>query len=150
MAAERILQRTGVANYISLGSISCFDRRRCMVLDMGIPMRRREFIGLLGGAAAWPLVARAQQRERMRRIGILIPNAADNPDLQNGIASFMQGLQESGWTIGRNDRIELRSRPFNAERVRKEAAELVALAPDVVLAYGASAATPLQDVTRAL
>jgi putative ABC transport system substrate-binding protein len=111
---------------------------------------RREFAAAIGGAAAWPLVARAQQRERMRRIGILIPNAADNPELQNGIASFTQGLQESGWTIGRNVRIELRSSPFNAERIRKEAAELVALAPDVVLAYGASSATPLQDVTRAL
>ena len=100
-------------------------------------MKRREFITLLGGAAAaWPLAARAQQPERMRRIGVLMPLAADDPEGQARIAAFLQGLQQLGWTDGRNVRIDYRWARGDADRIRKYAAELVALAPDVILASG--------------
>ena len=100
-------------------------------------MKRREFITLLGGAAAaWPLAARAQQGERMRRIGVLMPLAADDPEGQARIAAFLQGLQQLGWTDGRNVRIDIRWGAGDADRIRKYAAELVALAPDVILATG--------------
>jgi len=112
-------------------------------------MRRREFITLLGGAAAaWPLAARAQQGERMRRIGVLMPIAAANPQAPVRIAAFLQGLAQFGWTDGRNVRIEYRWGAGDAERIRKYAAELVALAPDVILAWGASTMGPLQQATR--
>ena len=95
-------------------------------------MRRREFITLLGGAAAaWPLAARAQQPERMRRIGALMSPAADDPEGQSRLLALAQGLQESGWTLGRNVRIDIRWGAGDAERYRRYAAELVALAPDV-------------------
>jgi len=96
-------------------------------------MRRREFIAAIGGAAVWPLVARAQQPERMRRIGVLMSSAADEPDGQARLTGFLQGLQEFGWTAGRNVRIEYRWAPGEADR-RKHAAELVALTPDVIMA----------------
>ena len=93
-------------------------------------MRRREFITLLGGAAAaWPLAAQAQQGERMRRIGMLSGLAADNPEGQARFAAFAQGLQQLGWTDGRNVRIDIRSAAGNVDDARKYAAELVALAP---------------------
>jgi len=112
-------------------------------------MRRREFITLLGGAAAaWPLAARAQQGERIRRIGVLQSLAADDPEGQTRLAAFAQGLQQSGWTIGRNVQIDTRWAAGDAERFRRYAAELVALAPDVILAVGAAAAGPLQQATR--
>ena len=99
-------------------------------------MRRREFITLLGGAVAWPLAARAQQPERMRRIGVLMSLAADDPEMKARLAAFLQGLQALGWTDGRNVRIDTRSAAGDAERIRRYAAELVALAPDVILASG--------------
>ena len=100
-------------------------------------IRRREFITLLGGAAAaWPLAARAQQPERMRRIGVLMNLAADDPEGQARIAAFLQGLQQLGWTDGRNVRIDTRWAAGDADRSRRYAAELVALAPDVILASG--------------
>src|SRR5262245_53892133 len=107
-------------------------------------MKRREFITLLGGAAAaWPLAARAQQ-ERMRRIGVLQSGAADNPDVQVWLAAFLQRLLELGWSEGRNLRIESRLGALgDAERTRKYAAELVALAPDVTLASGPAKGGPL-------
>ena len=112
-------------------------------------MRRREFITLLGGAAAaWPLAARAQQGERVRRIGVLMPAAADDPELQARLAAFHQGLALLGWTIGRNVRIDTRWATADADDIRRHAAELVALAPDVILAIGASAAGPLLQATR--
>jgi ABC-type uncharacterized transport system substrate-binding protein len=112
-------------------------------------MRRREFITLLGGAAAaWPLTARAQQAERMRRIGILLPATADDASYQPRVGAFLQGLQQSGWTIGRNVRIVTRWAGANAADIRRHAAELVALAPDVILAHGASSVAPLLQVTR--
>ena len=98
-------------------------------------MRRRDFIkGIAGSAAAWPLAARAQQGERMRRIGVLLPTAPDDAEVQSWVGAFLQGLAQSGWITGRNIRIETRWTKFNSEETRKYAAELVALAPDVILA----------------
>ena len=116
---------------------------------MAIHIRRREFIFTLGGAAAaWPLAARAQQREKMRRIGVLMNLASDDAEGQARLAAFLQGLQEAGWAVGRNVRIDLRWGAGDADSFRKQAAELVALAPDVVLASGIPAATPLLQATR--
>jgi putative tryptophan/tyrosine transport system substrate-binding protein len=112
-------------------------------------MRRREFITLLGGvAAAWPLVARAQQPERVRRIGILLPAAANDAEMQARVGAFLQGLQQLGWTIGRNVRIDTRWATANAAEIRRHAAELAALAPDVILAHGGSTVGPLLQATR--
>jgi putative ABC transport system substrate-binding protein len=111
-------------------------------------MRRREFISLLGGAAAWPLGASAQQSEKMRRIGVLMNLAADDAEGQARLAAFLQGLQEAGWAVGRNVRIDLRWGAGDADRFRKQAAELVALAPDVVLASSLPVVGPLLQVTR--
>jgi len=114
-------------------------------------MRRRQFIGLLGGAAAaWPLAARAQQGERMRRIGVLTNLVADDPEAQARVGAFLQGLQELGWAVGRNMRIEYRWGAGDADRTRGYAAELVALAPDVILTSGASALAPLLQATRSV
>src|SRR4029453_14058486 len=112
-------------------------------------MRRREFLGALSGAAAvWPFATRAQQRERMRLIGVLMPATADDPDFQARIAAFHQGLQQSGWTIGDNVRIDTRWAPTDAAEIRRHAAELAALAPDVILAHAATTAGPLLQATR--
>jgi hypothetical protein len=113
-------------------------------------MRRREFIGFLGGAAvAWPLAARAQQPERMRRVGALAAGPADAPDVQVRLAAFKQGLQQLGWIEGRNLRIEYRLGALgDAERTRKYASDLVALAPDVIFANGTSQVGPLLEATR--
>ena len=113
-------------------------------------MRRREFITLLGGAAAWPLVARAQQADRVRRIGALMTQAADDPEGQARLLALAQGLQESGWAIGSNVRIDTRWGEGDAERYRRYAAELVALAPDVILVNGPAALAQLQQATRSL
>jgi putative tryptophan/tyrosine transport system substrate-binding protein len=113
-------------------------------------MRRRAFITLLGGAAAWPLAARAQQPERMRRIGLLMNRAADNPEGQDRIAAFHQGLQELGWSVGRNVRIDTRWGEDDADRERKYATELIALAPDIILASGTMSVAALQQVSRTL
>ena len=108
-------------------------------------MRRRDFItGIAGSAAAWPLAARAQQAERMRRIGVLSGLAADDQDNNVRLAAFQEQLHQLGWTAGQNVRIDYRFAAGNAERHRKYAAELVALAPDVILAPGASLAHLLQ------
>jgi putative ABC transport system substrate-binding protein len=111
-------------------------------------IRRREFITLLGGAAAWPLAARAQQPVQMRRIGILLPAAADDAEYQARVTAFLQGLALLGWTIGRNVRIDTRWATANAAEIRKHAAELAALAPDVILAHGALTVVPLLQATR--
>src|SRR5262245_48726162 len=112
-------------------------------------VRRREFITLLGGAAvAWPLAAHAQQRERMRRIGVLLPAAPDDAEQQSWLGAFLQGLAQLGWITGRNIRIETRWTKFDADETRKYAAELVALAPDVILAAGTSTVGPLLRLTR--
>ena len=114
-------------------------------------MTRREFITLLGGAAAaWPLTARAQQREQMRRIGVLMNLTADDAEGQGRLAAFMQGLQEAGWSVGRNVRVDLRWGGGDPELYRSHAAELVALAPDVILAAGAIVTRALQRATRTI
>ena len=112
-------------------------------------MKRREFITLLGSAAAWPFAARAQQPDRMRRIGVLTSGAAaDDPDGRARSAAFLQGLQQFGWTDGRNIRIDYRWGAGDADNMRKYAAELVALAPDVILASGTATVAPLLQETR--
>ena len=112
-------------------------------------MRRREFITLLGGAAAaWPLAARAQQSERMRRIGVLMHTAADEPESQARLTAFMQGLQELGWAVGRNMRIDYRWSVGDSARLYKDAAELVALAPEVILGGVGATAAALQQASR--
>ena len=110
-------------------------------------MRRRDFISLLGAATGWPLAARAQQPERMRRIGILLPAATDDLEFQARLGAFLQGLQEWGWTIGSNVRIDTRWATTNSADIRRHAAELAALAPDVIVAHGSSTVGPLQQAT---
>jgi len=112
-------------------------------------MRRRAFITFLGGAAAaWPLAARAQQPERMRRIGVLVPAAADDPEWQARVGAFQQALALLGWTIGRNVRIDTHWGTTNAAEIRRHAAELAALAPDVILAGGTTPVGPLLQATH--
>src|SRR5262245_5073521 len=113
-------------------------------------MRRREFITLLGGAAVWPLAARAQQGERVRRVGVLMNTAADDPIGQTRITAFVQGLQQLGWGVGRNVQIDSRWAGGDADRIRKYAVELVALAPDVIVATGSASVGPLQRATRSV
>jgi ABC-type uncharacterized transport system substrate-binding protein len=112
--------------------------------------KRREFITLIGGAAAWPLVARAQQPDRMRRIGMLLTAAADDPESLARVGAFLQALAQLGWTVGRNVRIESRWGAGNADVIRKHAVELAALAPDVILAHGSSTVRPLLQATRSI
>jgi putative ABC transport system substrate-binding protein len=111
-------------------------------------MKRREFMTLLGGVAAWPLTARAQQPDRMRRIGVLLPAAENDPDYQPWLGAFAQRLQELGWIEGHNVRTDTRWATVNTAELRKQAAELTALAPDVILAPGTGAVRPLLQVTR--
>jgi putative ABC transport system substrate-binding protein len=111
-------------------------------------MRRREFIGALGGAVAGPIAARAQQPERMRRIGIILPAAADDSEFQPRLEAFRQRLQDLGWTIGRNLQIETRWATTDVAEIRRHAAELVAFAPDIILANGSSVVGPLLQATR--
>jgi ABC-type uncharacterized transport system substrate-binding protein len=114
-------------------------------------MKRREFIALLGGAAiGWPLAARAQQGERMRRIGVLLPAAANDAEFQARMGAFQQGLQEAGWSIGRNVQLDIRWATPDAAKLRQLATELVALAPDVIFATGGSSMVALQQATRTL
>ena len=110
-------------------------------------MKRREFFGLVGGAATWPLAARAQQSERMRRIGVLMNRTATDPEGQARFAAFQQALQQLGWSDDRNIRIDIRWGEDNIDRERKFAAELVALAPDVILASGTVSVTALQPIS---
>ena len=116
-----------------------------------LDLRRREVLTLLGGAAAaWPLAAHAQQGERMRRIGMIMPAASDDPEYPVRIGAFLQEMQQLGWIIGRNMRIDIRWTSGNADNAHKYAAELVALASDVILAAGASTVRPLLQVTRSV
>src|SRR3954453_124840 len=109
-------------------------------------IRRREFTVGLCGAIAWPLTARAQ--ERARRIGMILPAASDDPEFQSWVEAFLQGLAQLGWKIGQNVRIDTRWATANAAEIRRHAAELVSLAPDVILAHGGSTVGPLLQATR--
>src|SRR6516165_2029874 len=111
-------------------------------------LKRRAFMTLLGGAAAWPIGARAQQGEQKRRIGVLNAVAADNPEEQARLAAFHQGLGELGWIVGRNVMIDIRWVAGDTERARSYAAELVALAPDVILSTSGTILPALLNATR--
>jgi putative ABC transport system substrate-binding protein len=110
-------------------------------------IKRREFITLLGGAAAWPVTARAQRGNRVWRIGVLTQGAADDPETAARVTAFVQGLQEAGWSVGRNARIDYRWGGADNALIRKYAAELIMLSPDVVFAAGGAAVRPLLDLT---
>ena len=111
-------------------------------------MRRREFITFLAGAVAIPFVARSQQPERTRRIGVLLPATANDPEFQTRVGAFMQELQQLGWSIGRNVQIDIHWATNDVSEIRRHAAELVALAPDVILAHGSATVRPLAQATR--
>jgi putative ABC transport system substrate-binding protein len=111
-------------------------------------MRRRDFFGVLGAAAAWPVVARGQQGESVRRIGIILPAASDNAEFQTRLAAFHQALEQLGWIIGRNVRIDTRWATANAADIRRHVAELVALTPDVIMAHASTTVGPLLQATR--
>jgi len=113
-------------------------------------VKRREFIGLVGGVAAWPLTARAQQGERIRRIGVLVSNAEDDPQGKPRVAAFLQGLQQLGWTEGSNVQIDIRWGVADTASARRYAAEMVALAPDVILTAASAATAAMQEATRVL
>jgi putative ABC transport system substrate-binding protein len=113
-------------------------------------MKRREFITLLGGAATWPLAAHAQPRERMRRIGVLMNLSPDDPEGQDRLAAFLQGLQEAGWAVGRNVRVDTRWPASDPDRLRRYVEELVALTPDVIFATTNRTVTILQEATRTI
>jgi putative tryptophan/tyrosine transport system substrate-binding protein len=113
-------------------------------------MRRREFFGIVGAAATWPLLAQAQRGQRLRRIGVLMGLAADDPESQARLAAFAQGLQHAGWTVGENIQIDYRWGAGNPDTMRKHAAELVALAPDVILAHSSAAVAPLLQESRTI
>src|SRR5262249_49212593 len=122
-------------------------------LNKGLPtMQRRQFLGVVGGAAAWPLAARAQQGARMRRIGVLFVTRADDPEGQLRNAAFLQGMERLGWTVGRNLQIEYRwaEGGGTTESGRRSIAELVALAPDVILTTGSPSAALLQRASNTI
>jgi putative tryptophan/tyrosine transport system substrate-binding protein len=126
---------------------------RCAILSVGSTgkhwtVKRRDFITLVGGAAAWPLAARAQQPNRMRRIGVLTPYPADDAEARARLTAFAQGLAQTGWTVGQNIRIDYRWGDGKPDTMRKYAAELVALAPEVILASSSAALAPLLEATR--
>src|SRR5262245_7919718 len=110
---------------------------------MRVRLKRREFIRLVGGAAlTGPVATRAQQPDRMRRVGVLMPSATEDPEAKARVAAFLQGLQELGWTDGRNVRIEQRCAEGSTVNIRKFTAEVVALAPDVILTSGSFVEKP--------
>jgi putative ABC transport system substrate-binding protein len=113
-------------------------------------MRRRQFMALIGSAVAWPLAARAQQGERVRHVGIIVPASADDPEWRAWVVAFLQALPQLGWTVGRNVRIDTRWATTNAAEIRRHAAELAALAPDVILAAGTSTVGPMLQATRSV
>ena len=113
-------------------------------------MQRREFVSLVGSAAAWPLAARAQQRDRIRQIGVLSPFSENDPETKTRLTAFKERLEQLGWTDGRNVRIEYRFSEGNIERTRAAAAELVALGPDVIVAYANPAVSALKPITSTI
>jgi putative tryptophan/tyrosine transport system substrate-binding protein len=113
-------------------------------------MKRREFIILLGSAAAWPVVSKAQQAERVRLIGLLSILGPDDQEAHARRSVFEQALQQLGWTVGRNLKIEVRQVGSDLDNIRRYAAELVALTPDVILSVGSVTVAPLQQATRTI
>src|SRR5262245_62319848 len=113
-------------------------------------MRRREFIGLVGGAAAWPLAARAQQDARVRRIGVLAGSTEDDSANRANLAALREGLSKLGWMEGRNLRIDLRFTGSDADRMRAYAGELVSLASEVIVASSAPATRAVQEQTKTI
>jgi putative tryptophan/tyrosine transport system substrate-binding protein len=113
-------------------------------------MRRRDFMTMVGAATAWPLSAKAQERGRVRRIGLLLPAIADDAEFQGRVDAFLQALALLGWTIGHNVRIDTRWATTHPDDIRRHAAELIALAPDVILCHGSPTLGPLLQVTRAV
>src|SRR5438874_6427605 len=114
-------------------------------------LQRRAFVSLLGATVAWPLTAHAQRPDRMRRIAVISQLAADDPETQARMAAFHQGLQEAGWSVGRNLRIDYRwGRAGDAERTRQHIAEVIALAPELIFAIATSTVTPLLQTTRTI
>ncbi|MFL6796287.1 MAG: ABC transporter substrate-binding protein [Xanthobacteraceae bacterium] len=123
----------------------------CRPSGLGRHMRRRAFITLLGSAAAaWPLVARAQQGGPLRRLGILLPASANNPAFQSWVRAFLDGLTALGWIVGKTVQTDTRWATTDAANIHKHAAELVALGPDVILAHGASTVGPLEQLTQSI
>jgi len=116
----------------------------------GQVMRRRSFLTLLGSAVTWPLASRAQQPARMRRVAVLMHTAADDPDGQTRLAAFLQGLQEAGWAVGGNVRVDIRWAAADADRFRSYTAELIGLAPDVALASSSQSVVAFQKATSTL
>jgi putative ABC transport system substrate-binding protein len=113
-------------------------------------MRRREFLGLLGGAAAWPVASKAQQAERVRRVGMLNILGPDDPEARARRAVFEQALQQLGWAVGRDLTIETREVGADLDSLRRYVAELVALAPDVIFSIGSVPTSSLQQATRTI
>jgi putative tryptophan/tyrosine transport system substrate-binding protein len=113
-------------------------------------MRRREFMSLVGSAVAWPLTARAQQRDRIRQIAVLSPFSENDPETKTRLAAFKERLEQLGWTEGRNITIEYRFSDGNIERTHSAAAELVALTPDVIVAYANPAVSALKPITSTI
>jgi putative ABC transport system substrate-binding protein len=143
------LRASGATRCTCLREAEAASLRRRQAASGTRDLARRAFIALLGGAALmWPLAARAQQPERMRRIGVLLPAASDDLQFQTWVGAFLQALALLGWSIGRNVRIDTRWATTNAAEIRRHAAELAALAPDVILASGSSTVGPLLQVTR--
>jgi ABC-type uncharacterized transport system substrate-binding protein len=129
-------------------ALTCYNAH---ILGFGVSaMKRREFITVLGGAMAWPLVARAQQGERTRRIGVLLPFFAGDPEVEARKPAFEQALRQLGWTVGANLSIAYRLAGGDAESIRRDAAELVALQPDVIVTAGALAPAPVLQATRTI
>jgi hypothetical protein len=117
---------------------------------MASHIERRKFLATLGGAAAWPLAARAQQVERIRRVGVLLSIAETDPDAQRRIQVFQQGLEELGWTEGRNIRVEYRFGAGDSDRIAKEVTDLVALKPDVIVGNSTPVVVALRQATRSI
>src|SRR5262245_738827 len=140
-----LMTQSGHGPFSMLGQTATMPWSRALEVSM----RRREFITLVGGAAAWPMVARAQQNERVRRIGVLVASPADDAEWQARLAAFNEGLTQLGWIEGRNVRVDTRWATTNADDLRKHAAELAATTPDVLFAAsGTSSVAPLLQATR--